>query len=315
MLRSLTTGARTALREPWLAALLWAWSAALALAAALPAGVWLSRGLAFRPRGDVLLDGFSWNVFKELTHYDASSVVALLGWAALGPIALSAVAGALVNGGTIEAIWPRQQGPDPRPRLHRFFRGAGRFFLVNLRLLVLSGLAALILVLTLQAAISVLSRGLDDTQVELLGWAGLLLSPVVTGCVAILWGTVLDFARLRVVATDGRSAVAALRWALPFVARHPAGTVGIWAVPSLLRLGLALAGAMLVPYVPAHGWGVILATVVTQQLLVLIGAFVRVGTVAAEVRYASERGVAGTAPSVPAGEPEPPPDGAESPVS
>ena len=87
------------------------------------------------------------------------------------------------------------------------------------------------------------------------------------------------------------------------------------AVPSLLRLGLALAGAMLVPYVPAHGWGVILATVAIQQLLVLIGAFVRVGTVAAEARYASERGVAATAPAVPAGEPEPPPDGVELPVS
>jgi hypothetical protein len=220
-------------------------------------------------------------------------------------MALAAVTSAMVNGGLLEVLWSRDEVQDPRPRLHRFFRGAGRYFLVNLRLLVLSSVAASIVLAALLAALSALSRSLEHTQVEVLAWADLLLPLALVVLVVIVWGTVLDFARLRTVATDDRRAVAALRWAVPFVARHPVSTLGIWTVPAVMTLALAAAGVSLVPYVPVAGWAGILALVLAQQALVFARAMLRVATVAAEASYASPRRVSDAAAgaAVPASQP------------
>lgn len=297
MLSSLRAGLRSTLAQPWLAALLWAWSAALSIVAAAPAAVWLSRGLSLRPRGDVLLDGFSFEVLKELVHYDASPVTAVLWWAAVGPLALAAVGSALVNGGVLEVLWARESTPDPRPRLHRFFRGAGRYVLVHLRVLLLSSMVAAVVLVAALAVLSPLSTLLEDTQRELLAWVDLLLPLLVVVTVVVLWGTVLDFARLRVVATDDRRALPALAWALRHVVRHPIGTVGIWKSLAFATLLVAAAAALLVPFVPVRGWVGVLGLVVAQQALVFVRALLRVATVAAEAHHGGARGVAAEGPA------------------
>lgn len=297
MLRSLGAGARAAIKQPWLAALLWAWSAALSLVAALPAAVWLSRGLSLRPRGDVLLDGFSFEVLKELLHHDASPVVSILWWGAAGPLALAAIGSALINGGLLEVLWAREDAPDPRPRLHRFFRGVGRYLLVLLRVLVVSAVAASLVLIAGLAALSALSSLLEDTQREVLGWLDALLPVLLLIVVVVLWGTVLDFARLRVVATDDRRALPALAWAVRFVARHPVGTIGIWKSLAIATIVVAAVAVMLVPFVPVAGWAGILGLVAIQQGLVFVRAWLRVVTVAAEVCHGGARGVSERAPA------------------
>lgn len=295
MLTSLRTGLRTALGQPWLAALLWGWSAALSLAAALPGAVWLSRGLSLRPRGDVLLDGFSFEVLKELLHYDASPVATVLWWAALGPIALAAAGSALVNGGLLEVLWARAPGPDPRPRLHRFFRGAGRYVLVNLRLLALSAFAAAVALVVALAVLAPLTEGTGTSQREAVAWIGLMAPLAVGAAVVAVWGTVLDFARLRVVATDDRRAVRALAWAAWYVARHPLAAIGLWTTLAVATLTVGVAAVLLVPFVPAHGWAGIAGLVAAQQALVFVRAWLRVATVAGEVSHAAPRGAGATA--------------------
>ena len=297
MLRSLGSGVRTAVGQPWLAALLWAWSAALSLVATLPAAVWLSRGLSLRPRGDVLLDGFSFDVLKELLHYDASPVATVLGWAAFGPIALAALASALVNGGLLEVLWAREPAPDPRPRLHRFFRGAGRYVLVHVRVLALSALVAAVALVAALAALTPLLEGTGESQREVVAWFG-LLAPLIVGAVVVaVWGTVLDFARLRVVATDDRRAVRALAWAAWYVARHPLATVGLWTVMGVLTLTAGAAAVLLVPFVPVRGWAGIVGIVAAQQAIVFVRAWLRVATVAGEIAHAAPRGVGIAAPA------------------
>lgn len=296
MLSSLLAGLRAAVRQPWLASLLWAWSAALSLAAALPAAVWLWRGLSLRPRGDVLLDGFSWDVLKELLHYDASPVFTLLWWAAAGALLLAALGSALVNGGLLEVLWPREAAPDPRPRLHRFFRGAGRYLLVNLRVLLLSSVPAAVAIVALLAVLAPVSEAVADTQREGVAWLDLLLPLAVVAVVVVVWGTVADFARLRVVALDSPRAASALWWALRFVLRHPFGTFGLWKSTTIASLAVAAIGALLVPYVPVAGWAGIVALVLAQQALVFVRAMLRVTALAAEVDYAGARG-AGQGPA------------------
>lgn len=307
MLRSLGTGVRAALGQPWLAALLWGWSAALSLAATLPAAVWLSRGLSLRPRGDVLLDGFSFEVLKELLHYDASPVGTVLGWAALGPIALAAVGSAFVNGGVLEVLWPREPGADPRPRLHRFFRGAGRYVLVHLRVLALSAFVAAVALVGGLAVLTPVLEGTDGSQREVVAWLGLLLPLAMGAVVVAAWGTVLDFARLRVVATDDRRAVRALAWAAWYVARHPLATIGLWTVMGVATLVAGVAAVLLVPFVPVRGWAGILGIVVAQQAIVFVRAWLRVATVAGEIAHAAPRGAGVAAAALPPAEAPPAP--------
>lgn len=292
MMSSLGAGARAAMRQPWLAALLWAWSVALSAAAAVPAWVWLSRGLSLRPRGDELLGGFVWEILKELTHYDASSVVGVLLWAAAGPLAIAALGNAFVSGGVLDVLWSREdRGDDPGPRLQRFFRGAGRYFLVNLRILLLTSAVATILIVLLLSVSGGIAYLAEDTQVELVAWAVELLPLVLAASVVVVWGTVLDFARARAVAIDARSAVGASLWAVFFVARHPVSAIALWKLTAGASLLLAALGIALVPYVPVGGWLGIFAIVVAQQATVFARAAVRIAAVAAEIRYAGARGV------------------------
>lgn len=306
MWTSISAGLRRAVRQPRLVSLLWAWSLATTLLAVVPVALWLRNGLSLRTRSEVLLDGFSFDVIKEIAQRDATPVMSLIGWQAAATAALAVLGAAFLNGGMLEVLWSGtaairgHHGPAPaepaplvtEPLMVRFARGAATWFWPNLRAMLLTVVVAALGAAGLMAILLPILDVLEDTQSTWLAWVPVLLPAVLLALVVWVGATVLDFARLRMVAARSRGAARAWFWALAFVARHPVSTLGMWGGFALVALVLATAGAMLVPFVPTHTWAGILGVILVQQVVVVARAVLRIGLLGAEVAYAAPRRVA-----------------------
>jgi hypothetical protein len=187
-------------------------------------------------------------------------------------------------------VMPVEPAPvHRRSTLHRFFKGAGRFFLRNLVMLVLSAVGMLVVASALYLLFGFLVKPLEDTTSEALAWVRMLLPVVVGGLGAVFFLLVFDYACIRLVCERSHRPFASWFSALVFVGRHFPSTLALWVLPGVLA-----AAALLVYFGHAHALptvtaGRIIVLVIVQQLVVLVRAVVRAATVAAELHYSSAR--------------------------
>jgi hypothetical protein len=187
-------------------------------------------------------------------------------------------------------VMPVEPAPvHHRSTMHKFFKGAGRFFLRNLVMLVLTGVGVLVVANLLFLLVGFLVKPLESTTSEALAWLRMLL-PLTFGALgAVFFLLAFDYACIRLVCERSHRPFASWFSALGFVGRHFAGTLMLWVLPGLLA-GLALLVYFgLAHAVPTVTIGRILLVIVVQQLVVVARAVVRTATVAAELRYSSDR--------------------------
>jgi hypothetical protein len=278
--RSAREGLATAWRRPGLTLMFWVWSLLLAGVLAFPVYSWLGQLTSYSLDADRLLTGMSVDVLTELTQYDRSSVWGML-WSGLLAVGLVALAGnAFFAGGIIDVLLA---GDDRRPFLHRFFRGAGRFFWRYLKLLVFAGVTILIVGGGLYAAVAAVVSGLRDSASEPLGLVASIVPLSVAG-VAGAWALLsLDYARIAIARDDSRKTFRAWVGALALVGRHILRTSGL-ALVMIVLLGLA-ALALVVPAgsLPTVTSGQILLMMALQQAFIIVRTWLRIGLLAGEV--------------------------------
>lgn len=271
-------GLGRALANPRLALLLWLVNAALAAIAAVPAFLHLSSLLATRPAGDRLLHGFSFGLMAEMGHYQGAWGSILM--SVLWPLAVVALLGnTLTSGGVLEVLTTR----DERRLLHRFGRGAGHFFGRFFRAGLVAGLVGLVVAGMLAVLVRWIGRRLEDSAWEPTGLVVALVRFALVGLVVLLVLMALDLARVRIVLEDSRQAIRLFFRSLAFVLRHPVKVLGLWAVNSLVLLGVLAAYLAYCNRFPATRWRLILAMVAVQQAVMLARAGLRVGLWASEI--------------------------------
>jgi hypothetical protein len=210
-------------------------------------------------------------VFAELGQ-QGGTLGSMLAAVLLGLAALALVVNALTSGGVLEALL----AADDRPLLHRFGRGAGRFFWRFVRAGLAAGLAGAVGIALALAIVAALTRPLHDSAWEPPDFVLGLLRAGVALAVALLALMALDFARVRIVREDSRRPLRELWTAFWLVLRNPVKVALLWGAIALVY------GVLLVAHLSV-GWSslarstlLIFAMVVAQQTLMLVRAGLRV---------------------------------------
>lgn len=191
------------------------------------------------------------------------------GRGASGPLLLALAAylalWAFLSGGVIDRY--ARQRPT---HLHGFFAAAGVSFFRFLRLAVVAGAAYWLLFGYLHAWLfdrlyRDLTRGL---AVERTAFLWRLLFYAVFGAMLIAVNVVFDYARIRIVVEDRRSALGALRAAMRFVVRRPGRVIGLYLLNGLVFLLLIALWSIAAPGVHGAGAATWLAFLAGQLYLV-----------------------------------------------
>lgn len=296
---ALRTGVKDMFRLWRPALLLWAWTLLLAIPAWGPLAVWWRSALNHALEGDKILQRFQLGVFAELSHYDRSPMSAFILSTALALVGLTVIGNAFLAGGIIEVVVgsvrsrpvqdpadsPEPCGSNDGAFMHCFFGGAGRFFWRNLRLLIINSLVMALACGLLLAGGQVAVRPLRDTLSVSLAWTRVLCPLMLAGLALVYFDRVLDYARIRLVSDDLRSAFRAWVGAVVFTARRMAPVFGLW-IWFAAQLGLLACLYLGCRSLLAGGtWRLIVAMAVTQQIFTCGRAALRVGLVSAEVSY------------------------------
>jgi hypothetical protein len=183
----------------------------------------------------------------------------------------------------------RSRPRDDRPLMHRFFRGAGRFFLRNLVVLIVNAIATVIVAGAVFWASRAMTAPWEDTLSVSLAWMRLVLPVGLAGLVVVVFLIIYDYTCIRVLLEDSRRPVRTWLSAVRFVARRAPGALSLWLVPGLALAVAAAAYLGCRGLVPAVSGATIALMVVMQQAFMLVRAALRLVTVAAEVEYAAER--------------------------
>ena len=279
-----TGGMRRAARAPRLAVVLWLVNLSLATAAAAPFHARLSAAIDDAPAADPLRDGLRISVLADLLAPDRigfGGLRSLVGVLAL----LALLVNALTTGGVLEVMLTA----DDRPFLHRFGRGAGRFFGRFLRAGLLAGLVIVVVAGLGNGALSVLARRLEDSSWEPMGFVLFVVRAALTFAVVVTVLLALDVARIRLVRQDGRRVARVFRGSLAFVLRHLPSAAGLW------LLNAAVLAAMVAAYVGlsnaqrADTWPGIALMVAGQQAVMLARAGLRVALFGSVIELVEER--------------------------
>lgn len=304
----LRAGCGAALANWRLILTLWAWSGVAAIVAGAGVWRWLSTAFDYAPEADRLLERFHFGLVIELIQYDRFSPLTLLYGAALGLLVVATVSNPLVAGGVLEVLVSR----DDRRLLHRFLRGAGRFFGRFLRLVLITAIAALILSTIARYLTTPAVRALSDSSWERAAIAaalgGLLLMAAAVGLTVVI----LDFARVRVAVENPEMRRMTRAWlgAARFVFRNFGPVVGVYVTYAIL-IGTAFAiYAAIANLLPVRSWAEISGLVLLQQLFVVTRAAFGVARQASAVELWRLRAPA-PAPEAPMEAPVPPPVQAE----
>ena len=91
---------------------------------------------------------------------------------------------------------------------------------------------------------------------------------LVFGGLLVLFNVICDYARIRIVVEDRRSAVGAIVAATRFVRRHPARVGGLYLLNALMFLIVAAIYALLAPGAPGSGLGMWLVLLLGQAYIV-----------------------------------------------
>ena len=280
MMASITDGLRSAAKQPKLLLSIWAWYGLLALVPAMPAWAWWNAVLGSSPEGNTVLKHFSFGVWNEMVRAEGVSGLGLLMVVTAVLLVVAWLSSAFVFGGILDVLG---SAGDPRPFMHRFYRGGGRFFWRFIRLsLVAVACVALAAGLVSGLVLGLLGRAPDpewEAGGYLLGLGNALLVALVCGMFLLA----LDYARIRVARDGSRGMLRAYAGGVGLVAGNLGTTYGV-AIPFA-----ALLAALLLGYVAyeantpaAATWGAIGTLLLVQQAVVLGRVFLRIALVGAE---------------------------------
>lgn len=149
-----------------------------------------------------------------------------------------------------------------KTRAHGFFAACGMHFPRLLRLGALAWLAYAFLFWYVHAWIfgTLLEWLTRDVTVERTAFAFRVIGYALFGTLLVLCNIVFDYARVRIVVEDRRSAIGALVGAGRFLRRHAAGASGLYALNSLAFMVLVAIYGAVSPGAPGSGlamWGVL----------------------------------------------------------
>lgn len=168
----------------------------------------------------------------------------------IGVTAAWLVVWSFLSGGIIDRLARAR-----RTRSQGFFGACGLHFWRLLRLGVIALIAYGILFTyvhpwILDDAYGVLVR---DVNVERSAFGIRLAGYAVFGALLILCNVIVDYARIRMIVEDRRSAIGALLAGSRFVGRHPMQVIGLYALNALAFLVLVAVYALAVPGAPRSG--------------------------------------------------------------
>jgi hypothetical protein len=247
----------------WL--LLWALTLAFALTMVLPGAALLYVRL-----------GHSLWASEMLGNFDPQSVSEFLGQTGSWPLMAAAPLAALALGtylllvtffsGGALTIFCERQSPFAADT---FWAGCGRNFWRLVRLLLVSlacyGLLAGINLGLGAAGQKLWGEGMAERPLVLFGWA----RAGVTALLVLFLNMVFDYARIRLVAEDGRATLRTSCAALKFVLRHFGTTTGTYALICLLAAALATVYGLLSTALPRTALGWLLVVLLVQQAFVV----------------------------------------------
>jgi hypothetical protein len=168
-----------------------------------------------------------------------------------GAVAAWLVIWSFVSGGVLDRLARARKTRTPG-----FFAACGTHFWRFLRL----GAVAWVVYLAVfeyvhgwifTSALGALTR---ETTVERTAFLFRLAGYGLFGVLLVGCNIIFDYARIRIVVEDRRSAIGALAAGARFAARHARGVAGLYALNGLAFLGLVLAYALLAPGAPGAGW-------------------------------------------------------------
>lgn len=156
-------------------------------------------------------------------------------------------------------------------RAHGFAAASGTFFPRFLRLGVVSGLVygwlfGYLHPWLFDERIASLTRGLDSERVAF-AWRG--AGYVVFGALVAAANVVFDYAKIRMVVEDRRSAIGGLAAGGRFVWRRLPTVTGLYVANTVMFLGVVATWATVAPRVPAAGPGIWVAVLLGQGFVVV----------------------------------------------
>jgi hypothetical protein len=258
----------------WL--LVWAVTLGFALLLAAPAAAVLYGRLGHSLYAGRLFDNFDVQWLAELRLETGNS-----------PFLAAAPAIVLVSGGYLLLLTFLYGGALPVfAGRGEFWPGCARNFRRLLRLLILS-LACYAAVYAVylelgKAGYGLWGQGMVERPVAIFGWfrAGVAL------LLFLFLNMVFDYAKIRLVSEDHGDALAAARDSFRFVARHPAATVGTYALVSIVAAALAAVYWMLSGALPRTALAWLALVFLVQQAFVAGRVWVKLLYLAAEMEVA-----------------------------
>jgi len=287
VLAAFTRGLDRVGRAPWLVAGLWASTLIVALPLTILLSERLSQDLGSSMAADSAAQGVNldwWNEFLARSEgLPRSFVPSIIGFAAvlknlsgvvdaeapLLPVLLASAAhGGLalfLMGGVLDRLARGRPGGG-----RAFFAACGMFFFRFLRLALISGVVYALLFLWLHPWLfgTVYSAWTRNVTVERTAFWYRVVLYLAFGALVLVVNLVVDYAKVRAVVEDRRSALGALLAGARFVRRHPGAAVGLYLLDAGLFL-LLIAAYSLVAREPEGGAAAWMAVAVGQIYIVL----------------------------------------------
>jgi hypothetical protein len=293
--QAIRAGMARAVGSVRLVMLVWFVFVALAWIAALPAWRWFDSVLSLAPEGDRLLSGLNIALLRELTHYDRSPTMTIAMGSASMFFVLALVLNPFIAGGTLGVLGLASAAPDapiPSPRgsgerarvrgvTQRFGSEGMRWYWRFARILLLVGMLGGGVTLVLTTAFEAAGAAFDER-----GWPRasmwtenimLLMSLVMFG----LSSLIVDVSRIFLIRRDDGRSAAAVKQALGFLWRNLGAVIAIGGVfVAILAAAIAIYSLIAGSITPLS-WGLLLFTIVWQQLFALARTTLRIGQLAA----------------------------------
>ena len=313
-MQAVRAGIALAWRNVWLVLLVWIVFLTLAWVAALPAWRWWDRVLSLAPEGDRLLSGLNVALLRELSHYDRSPTIAIALGSAFTFFLFALVLNPFVAGGTLgvlgvpglrgasspSSLWSsRRDGESgsgsgsgsalpisamfrvsvavPRQFVAEGMRWYWRFARILLLVGILGGGISLLLMTGFEAAgVALEERGFPR--------ASMWVDDLMLLMVAIVFGVsslIVDVSRIFMMRRDDDRTAAAVKQALGFIRRNVGAVLAIGAAFVVLLAAAIVIYNLIASGITPLSWGLIVFTIVWQQLFSVARTTLRVGLLAA----------------------------------
>jgi hypothetical protein len=299
-------GWRRTLRASWIVVGLWLLTFLLALPLALTLRGMLADHLGGSLAGETAATSVNfdwWNEFlAQAAGIGQTFVPAILGFAAvvknissiadadsLPTVIASAVTAHLVVsvfllGGVLDRL-----ARDRSTGAHGFFAACGVFFFRFLRLGMLAAAIYWLLFVRLHPLLfdTLFSELTREVTVERTAFAYRVGLYVLFGAVLMTVNLIFDYAKIRMVVEDRRSAIGALNAALRFIARRPGAAAGLYLLNGLV-FGVVVALYAIAAPGAAGGWYAVVGLLI-GQLYIVLRVIVRVAFAASQISLFQSR--------------------------